>query len=397
MTRVRFAVLLVLALVFAVPATASADFGFLGEFGSSGQGNGQFLGYPTYLDVAPDGAVWIAEDGARVQKFSPDGQYLTQVQVGRFRVGPVATDGAGNLYVGNRDDYVVQKFDPSGSPLATIGTGNGSGPGQFQDICGMDVDAAGNVYVSDGRVGYCDTAPRIQKFDAGGTLVKEIKLTGKSDPDGVGDIAVAGDGSIYVADPTHFGKSEIFKLSPDGALIGRFGSRGSGPAQFAEGGPYSIALAPDGTLYVSDQGNQRIQHLSADGGFLNQFGAATSFHGVGVGPNGDVWVARGRQSVPTQEDTDGLGINRVMHFGPDAPPAPPSPLALSPSVKISVGALVQAKNCGLRDPETGKPIKNCAGIRKATIDWSAGCPAPGPLTRRTVEIQIPRYEAIVPR
>src|SRR3954451_19601510 len=100
MTRLRFAVLLALALVFAVPASASADFGFLGDFGNSGQGNGQFLGYPTYIDVAPDGAVWVAEDGARVQKLSPDGQYLTQVQVGRFGAGPVAVDGAGNLYVG---------------------------------------------------------------------------------------------------------------------------------------------------------------------------------------------------------------------------------------------------------------------------------------------------------
>ena len=379
MTRLRpLFLVLASAVCLAAPASASADFGFLGDFGTSGDGNGQFH-TPTHVDVAPDGSVWVAEDDKRVQKFTPDGQYLAQVQVGRFGAGPVAVDGAGNLYVGNRDDYKIEKFDANGTPLGTYGSGLGAGPGQLQDICGLDADAAGNVYVSDGRGGYCDSTPRIQKFDAGGNLVKEIKLTAKTDPDGVGDLAVDAAGNILVADSTHFGNSEIFKLSPDGVLIGRFGSRGAGPGQFADGGPQSIALAPDGTIYAVDAGNSRIEHLGADGAFLGQFGGSPAFRGIAAAPNGDIYVTRGRISVPKPEDAGDLGVDRVMRFGQDAPPPTPSPLTLSPAAKISLGRAL------------------AKGAREATIDWTAGCPAAGPLTRRSVAIATPGYDPIAPK
>jgi streptogramin lyase len=200
MTRLRMLLLAATTTIaLAAPATASAEFGFLGDWGSGGGADGQFR-TPTYIDVAPDGSVWVAEEDKRVQKFTAGGGYLTHVEVGRFGAGPVATDGAGNVYVGNRDDYRVEKFDANGAPVATIGSGSGSGPGQLQDVCGLDVDAAGNVYVADGRNGYCDSPPRIQKFDPSGNLVKEIKLTAKGDPGSVGDLAVDAAGNIFMTD-----------------------------------------------------------------------------------------------------------------------------------------------------------------------------------------------------
>jgi hypothetical protein len=348
-------VALATAIALAAPATASADFGFLGDFGRFGDANGQFH-EPTYLDVAPDGSVWVGDHESRVQKFTPDGRFLTQVKIGVVDAGQVATDGAGNLYVANTGTNQIQKFDPNGAPLGTFG-GSGDSPGQFRGICGLTADAAGNFYVSDGRGGYRDSPPRIQKFD---------------------------------------GRSQIFKLSPEGAVLAHFGGRGTGPAQFGDLGPESIALAPDGTLYAVDAANHRIQHLNADGSFIGQFGAANALHSVAVAPSGDVYVTRGKQNVPTPEDADDLGVNRVMRFGQGAPPAPPSPLTMSPSVKISLGA-VFGKKCSLKDPESNKPIKNCTGIREATIDWTAGCPAAGPLTRRGVEIRLDGYDPVSPK
>jgi DNA-binding beta-propeller fold protein YncE len=387
MTRLHL-LLAALATAFALaaPATASADFGFLGDFGSFGDGNGQFH-EPAYLDVAPDGSVWVAEHESRVQKFTPDGQFLTQVKIGIVDAGQVAVDGAGNLFVANTGENRIQKFDPNGTPLGSFGGGFGDQPGQFQGICGLAADAAGNFYVSDGRGGYCDTTPRVQKFDPNGNLLEEIKLTAKTDPGSVGDLSVDAAGNIYVANPNHFGGSEIVKLSPGGAVIARFGSRGTGPGQFGDGGPESVAAAPDGTIYVLDATNRRVQHLNSDGSFINQFAAANAMNAVAAAPNGDVYVTRGRQMSPAQEDSDQVGINRVLHFGQGAPPAPPSPLALSPSVKITVGAAV-AKGCGARV---------CTGVRDATIDWSAGCPAEGPLTRRSVQISLGGYDPIQPK
>jgi uncharacterized protein (TIGR03663 family) len=49
-----------------------------------------------------------------------------------------------------------------------------------------------------------------------------------------------------------------------------FGTNGSANGQF--NAPHGIAVAPDGTLYVVDTNNNRIQHFSADGQFLNALG-----------------------------------------------------------------------------------------------------------------------------
>jgi DNA-binding beta-propeller fold protein YncE len=83
-----------------------------------------------------------------------------------------------------------------------------------------------------------------------------------------------------------------------------FGSAGTAPGQFQR--PRGIAVAPDGSLYIADTGNHRIQHLSVDGKVLavwGQFGdlaqgeAAAppgTFNApwdVAVGPDGSVYVA----------------------------------------------------------------------------------------------------------
>ncbi|MEO8084702.1 MAG: flippase activity-associated protein Agl23, partial [Ardenticatenales bacterium] len=67
--------------------------------------------------------------------------------------------------------------------------------------------------------------------------------------------------------------------------------------------PKDIALAPDGTLYVVDHGNRRIVHLAADGTTIQSIdapvleygdkdaGMQPSAWGIGVGPDGAVYVA----------------------------------------------------------------------------------------------------------
>jgi uncharacterized protein (TIGR03663 family) len=81
-----------------------------------------------------------------------------------------------------------------------------------------------------------------------------------------------------------------------------FGSNGSEPGQFLL--PRGVAVAPDGTLYVTDTGNHRIQHLDRDGTPLHEWGifadlasgpapGGTFYEpwGIAVGPDGSVYVA----------------------------------------------------------------------------------------------------------
>jgi uncharacterized protein (TIGR03663 family) len=87
------------------------------------------------------------------------------------------------------------------------------------------------------------------------------------------------------------------------------GSLGDGEGQFRL--PRSIAMAPDGTIYVADTYNYRIQHFNSDGTFIQQWGskspecpypsAATPDNvpsgtfcepwGIAVGKDGSVYVA----------------------------------------------------------------------------------------------------------
>jgi DNA-binding beta-propeller fold protein YncE len=97
-----------------------------------------------------------------------------------------------------------------------------------------------------------------------------------------------------------------------------FGMQGTEPGQF--NAPRGIAFAPDGSFYVADSRNHRIQHLSADGEFIKAWGTFADLSagnapigtlnepwGVAVGPDGSVYV------------TDTWN-HRVQKFGPDGTP-----------------------------------------------------------------------------
>jgi uncharacterized protein (TIGR03663 family) len=87
------------------------------------------------------------------------------------------------------------------------------------------------------------------------------------------DIALAPDGSLYVADT---GNNRIVHLSAQGAVLTTWGSFADIQQGEAPGGtfnePWGVAVAPDGSVYVADTWNHRIQHFTADGRFLDMFG-----------------------------------------------------------------------------------------------------------------------------
>jgi uncharacterized protein (TIGR03663 family) len=138
------------------------------------------------------------------------------------------------------------------------------------------------------------------------------------------NVAIGPDGSIYVADS---GNHRIQKYSADGQLLTTWGHmckmlEGLQGCQSPDGAggfydPWGIAVDGDGFVYVADTWNHRIQKFTADGEFVTMWGT----YGVAdsaVGGQGMFW---GPRAVAV--DADGLvyvsdtGNKRIQAFTSD--------------------------------------------------------------------------------
>jgi uncharacterized protein (TIGR03663 family) len=173
----------------------------------------------------------------------------------------------------------------------------GAQPGQFEAPRGVALAPDGSVYVADSRNN------RIEKFDATGKLLLTWGTLGSLDlktanpgtfnePWGV---AVAADGTVYVADTWNH---RIQKFDPNGKFLLMWGVFGQGETPDAFWGPRSIAIDGQGRIYVSDTGNKRIVVFDANGKSLNVIGSAGSDPGqfdepvgLAVTSDGTLYVA----------------------------------------------------------------------------------------------------------
>lgn len=179
----------------------------------------------------------------------------------------VAFDASGNMYVSDFGNHRIQKF-PAGSTSATSGTtvagGNGQGNGatQLNDPIGVYIDGSNNLYVADQH------NHRIQKFPAGSTSATSGTTVAGGNGSGSGatqlyypnDVVTDAAGAMYVCD---YQNSRIQKF-PAGSSSATSattiaGGTGSGATQFQRCSRFHTDSY--GNMYVSDEGNNRIQKL----------------------------------------------------------------------------------------------------------------------------------------
>ena len=169
----------------------------------------------------------------------------------------IAVDGRGRLWAADFGNSRLVLFDSAGGWLGALGGFRGNG--KYQLIEPADVAIRGeDVFVADTWNG------RVQHYSTGGEF-KDTTVVQLYGPRG---IAVAPDGTVWVTDT---GNSRVVSVRVGEAprFLGRVGA---GPQEFAS--PLGIATAPSGNVYVADIGNHRIQVLGADGRFLRRFAVA---------------------------------------------------------------------------------------------------------------------------
>lgn len=169
----------------------------------------------------------------------------------------------GKLYVGDTVARNVAVFDLNAGKFSRIGTDD---PGSLRMPFGLDLDDAGNLYVLDG------TLKRVHVYDSAGKFVRALGADVKwSRPAGLAIDSARK--RVYVVDVGGVNSTDhtVRVLDMDsGKLLFDIGKRGDGPGEFNL--PRDAAVAPDGTLYVVDGGNFRVQVFDTDGKFLRTFG-----------------------------------------------------------------------------------------------------------------------------
>ncbi|WP_256789161.1 serine/threonine-protein kinase [Frankia sp. AvcI1] len=255
------------------------------------------------------------------------------------RPAGVAVGGDGSVYIADIEEHRVWKVDRAGrmSTLAGTGTAGFSGDGgpanraQVNWVAALAVGADSSVYMVDSnldldesRIRKIDGAGRISTIAGNGRAVDlgESGSSGDGGPaldsplSGVGALAVGADGVVYLADEA---SNRIRRVDRAG-LISTFAGAGTSPSPsrfFGDGGPATraqldcgnacgVAVGADGSVYIADEGNNRIRKVDQAGristiagngslGFAGDGGLAIQAQmmyplQVAVGPDSSVYI-----------------------------------------------------------------------------------------------------------
>jgi DNA-binding beta-propeller fold protein YncE len=212
---------------------------------------------------------------------------------------------------------------PAAGRLELVWASTG-GPEPLVHPSAVGIDPTGNVWIADGK------NDRFQILGPDGAFIETWGTSGSEDGQfefhadsgnpmyDYGDVAFAADGTFYVADT---GNVRVQQFAPDRSFIRAWGSQGNQPGQFVT--PVGIAVGPDGSVYVSDEDRSDIQKFSPDGRLLAQiglYGGQEPGHlrapgGVAVDADGDVWVADTFNNRVQRFRADGSFVSAVGRKG----------------------------------------------------------------------------------
>jgi RHS repeat-associated protein len=278
-----------------VCVAGTGDYGFAGDGGPAKDA----LFYQIEgLAVAPDGSIFVCDyRNHRIRKITPDGIVNTiagtgaisdfinsgtfsgdggpAIEAGLYNPLEIVLDSDGTLYFWDSGNRRIRRIGPDGIITTVAGNGStytyGCRTGIQATATGLSggitlaLDKKGRVLLTDSTT-YC-----VRRIEADGKLagVAGTGVSGFSGDGGPAELAqlqypncrtVDSDGSIYIS-----GGNRLRRVGPDGIIStiagnGEYGgSLDNGPALEAAVGNYGEAVAPDRSIYITD--NRRIVRI----------------------------------------------------------------------------------------------------------------------------------------
>jgi DNA-binding beta-propeller fold protein YncE len=162
----------------------------------------------------------------------------------------------GQILVCDTQASIVAIFDLKAEAIAILGDGPA---GKLAKPINIAVDEDGTRYVADTKI------KKVMVYDADNRFVRAI-----GDPDAWSptDIAIIGK-RLYVTDIEN-GQVVLLEKAT-GAELRRFSQIGSKEGELFH--PTNLALGPDGSVYVADTGNFRVQKFDSRGKLLQRIGS----------------------------------------------------------------------------------------------------------------------------
>lgn len=230
--------------------------------------------HPSALAVSPDGLIYVAvgKYSSKLPPYTTKGEvrvydnnfaylYSLGAGAGEF-VNPVDIEIAadGTVYVADLGKNEIKVFNSDGSKKLSIGK-YGIGDGFFNKPLSVAIDnLTGDIYVADCQVrqdqvggGYGDGV-RIQAYDKNGAFIKGFGIFGELFS--ISDIAF-NKGNLYVSD-SYLDMIYVYNTAT-GLLDHSFSNPDSSIRQ-----PSSVAISPDGILYVAGNGSNDVNMFGID-------------------------------------------------------------------------------------------------------------------------------------
>lgn len=203
-------------------------------------------------------------------------------------VSSVAVDGNGLIYIlqrGKESDPVLVA-NAEGRVVRSWGRGLYTIPHNIR------IDPDGNVWTVDAG------SSVVYQFTPEGKTLRRIEIELPENPRegfrGTTDIAFAPSGDFYVSDG--YQNARVLRFGKNGERKGEWGTPGSGPGELLL--PHAIAVDPQGTVYVADRENLRIQRFDPEGKYLGEWPLHGKAFSLKWTETGELWAGTAPRDIP---------------------------------------------------------------------------------------------------